>query len=195
MLAPHCSGLCQLRGHAAAPHNRACCRLSAAQPCVSLGLTSGRQQRCHRLARCMPAASLTVQPGIVQHGLPPTPPQDGSTALHYAAAFGQVSVLRPLVKAGLAVDTTDRAGNTALHLAAGGLQGCAGTCALRWFSAVFHIQAQRVSMSQLLSSRSFREADGISSDSPDACKDKDQDKLGKSSGQRRQVSLPLKISS
>ena len=45
--------------------------------------------------------------------------QDGSTPLHYAAAFGQTHVLETLVKAGIAVDNRDDARNTPLHLAAG----------------------------------------------------------------------------
>ncbi len=48
--------------------------------------------------------------------------QDGSTPLHYAAAFGQAHVAEALVKAGCAVDSRDNAMNTPLHLAAGGLQ-------------------------------------------------------------------------
>ena len=47
------------------------------------------------------------------------PLQDGSTPLHYAAAFGQTHVLETLVKAGIAVDNRDDARNTPLHLAAG----------------------------------------------------------------------------
>ena len=47
--------------------------------------------------------------------------QDGSTPLHYAAAFGQTHVLETLVKAGIAVDNRDDARNTPLHLAAGAL--------------------------------------------------------------------------
>ncbi len=46
--------------------------------------------------------------------------RDGSTALHYAAAFGQTHVLPVLVAAGCAVDSRDSALNTPLHLAAGG---------------------------------------------------------------------------
>lgn len=46
--------------------------------------------------------------------------QDGSTPLHYAAAFGQTHVLETLVQAGVAVDSRDDACNTPLHLAAGG---------------------------------------------------------------------------
>ena len=45
--------------------------------------------------------------------------QDGSTPLHYAAAFGQTHVLETLVKAGIAIDNRDDARNTPLHLAAG----------------------------------------------------------------------------
>jgi len=45
--------------------------------------------------------------------------QDGSTPLHYAAAFGQTHVLETLVKAGIAIDNRDDAQNTPLHLAAG----------------------------------------------------------------------------
>ena len=45
--------------------------------------------------------------------------QDGSTPLHYAAAFGQSSVIETLVNAGCPVDATDDAQNTPLHLAAG----------------------------------------------------------------------------
>jgi len=45
--------------------------------------------------------------------------KDGSTALHYAAAFGQTHVLAPLVTAGCPVDSRDNALNTPLHLAAG----------------------------------------------------------------------------
>ena len=45
--------------------------------------------------------------------------QDGSTPLHYAAAFGQTHVLETLVEAGIAVDNRDDARNTPLHLAAG----------------------------------------------------------------------------
>lgn len=47
------------------------------------------------------------------------PVQDGSTPLHYAAAFGQTHVLETLVKAGIAVDNRDDARNTPLHLASG----------------------------------------------------------------------------
>lgn len=47
--------------------------------------------------------------------------QDGSTPLHYAAAFGQSSVIETLVNAGCPVDATDDAQNTPLHLAAGTL--------------------------------------------------------------------------
>lgn len=47
--------------------------------------------------------------------------QDGSSPLHYAAAFGQVHVIRPLVAAGCPVDCRDDASNTPLHLAAGNL--------------------------------------------------------------------------
>ena len=45
--------------------------------------------------------------------------QDGSTALHYASAFGQTHVLEALTAAGCAVDARDSAHNTPLHLAAG----------------------------------------------------------------------------
>ena len=45
--------------------------------------------------------------------------QDGSSPLHYAAAFGQTHVLETLIKAGIAVDSRDDACNTPLHLAAG----------------------------------------------------------------------------
>ena len=45
--------------------------------------------------------------------------QDGSTPLHYAAAFGQTHVLETLVTAGIAIDNRDDARNTPLHLAAG----------------------------------------------------------------------------
>ena len=45
--------------------------------------------------------------------------KDGSTALHYAAAFGQTHTLKMLVGAGCCVDTRDNALNTPLHLAAG----------------------------------------------------------------------------
>ena len=45
--------------------------------------------------------------------------KDGSTALHYAAAFGQTHVLAPLVAAGCPVDSRDNALNTPMHLAAG----------------------------------------------------------------------------
>ncbi len=45
--------------------------------------------------------------------------QDGSTPLHYAAAFGQSCVIETLVDAGCPVDATDDAQNTPLHLAAG----------------------------------------------------------------------------
>ena len=45
--------------------------------------------------------------------------QDGSTPLHYAAAFGQAGVMPALVAAGCGVDATDDARNTPLHLAAG----------------------------------------------------------------------------
>lgn len=47
--------------------------------------------------------------------------QDGSTALHYASAFGQAHVLEALVSAGCAVDARDNAHNTSLHLAAGAI--------------------------------------------------------------------------
>ena len=53
--------------------------------------------------------------------------QDGSTPLHYAAAFGQTHVLETLVKAGIAVDNRDDARNTPLHLAAGQLSHDKGT--------------------------------------------------------------------
>lgn len=46
--------------------------------------------------------------------------QDGSTPLHYAAAFGQTGVIRTLMESGCPVDATDDAENTPLHLAAGG---------------------------------------------------------------------------
>lgn len=45
--------------------------------------------------------------------------QDGSTPLHYAAAFGQSAVVEALVRAGCPVDVRDNASNTPLHLAAG----------------------------------------------------------------------------
>lgn len=45
--------------------------------------------------------------------------QDGSTPLHYAAAFGQTGVIRTLMASGCPVDATDDAKNTPLHLAAG----------------------------------------------------------------------------
>lgn len=45
--------------------------------------------------------------------------QDGSTPLHYAAAFGQSAVVDALVRAGCPVDVRDNASNTPLHLAAG----------------------------------------------------------------------------
>ena len=45
--------------------------------------------------------------------------QDGSTPLHYAAAFGQTGVIRTLMQSGCHVDATDDAKNTPLHLAAG----------------------------------------------------------------------------
>lgn len=45
--------------------------------------------------------------------------QDGSSPLHYAAAFGQAAVVEPLVRAGCSVSCTDDARNTPLHLAAG----------------------------------------------------------------------------
>jgi ankyrin repeat protein len=45
--------------------------------------------------------------------------QDGSTPLHYAAAFGRAHVVQALVKAGCSVDARDNASNTPLHLAAG----------------------------------------------------------------------------
>lgn len=48
--------------------------------------------------------------------------KDGSTALHYGAAFGQTHVLAPLVAAGCPVDSRDNALNTPLHLAAGARQ-------------------------------------------------------------------------
>ncbi len=56
--------------------------------------------------------------------------QDGSTPLHYAAAFGQTHVLETLVKAGIAIDNRDDARNTPLHLAAGEI-----TWHHRWASA------------------------------------------------------------
>ena len=49
--------------------------------------------------------------------------QDGSTPLHYAAAFGQSSVVETLVNGGCSIDATDDAQNTPLHLAAGELSG------------------------------------------------------------------------
>ncbi|KAA6429353.1 MAG: hypothetical protein FRX49_00747 [Trebouxia sp. A1-2] len=51
--------------------------------------------------------------------LPSILDSDGSTPLHYAAAFGQTHVLETLVKAGIAIDNRDDARNTPLHLAAG----------------------------------------------------------------------------
>ena len=45
--------------------------------------------------------------------------QDGSTPLHYAAAFGQTGVIRTLMQSGCPVDATDDAKNTPLHLATG----------------------------------------------------------------------------
>ena len=45
--------------------------------------------------------------------------QDGSTPLHYAAAFGQSHIIKALVEAGCPVDSRDDAQNTPLHLAAG----------------------------------------------------------------------------
>lgn len=45
--------------------------------------------------------------------------QDGSTPLHYAAAFGQTSVIQTLMDSGCPVDAIDDAQNTPLHLAAG----------------------------------------------------------------------------
>lgn len=45
--------------------------------------------------------------------------QDGSTPLHYAAAFGQTGVIRTLIESGCPVHATDDAKNTPLHLAAG----------------------------------------------------------------------------
>ena len=45
--------------------------------------------------------------------------QDGSTPLHYAAAFGQAHIVGALIEAGCSVDSTDDAKNTPLHLAAG----------------------------------------------------------------------------
>jgi ankyrin repeat protein len=46
--------------------------------------------------------------------------QDGSTALHYAAAFGQAHMIQVLVRLGCDVNVRDEAENTPLHLAAGG---------------------------------------------------------------------------
>ncbi len=45
--------------------------------------------------------------------------QDGSTPLHYAAAFGHAGAVETLVQAGCDVDVRDHACNTPLHLAAG----------------------------------------------------------------------------
>jgi hypothetical protein len=62
------------------------------------------------------AGSLSTLPQIS----PTCRTKDGSTPLHYAAAFGQTHVLAPLVAAGCAVDVRDNALNTPMHLAAGG---------------------------------------------------------------------------
>ena len=46
------------------------------------------------------------------------PVQDGTTALHYAASWGNVHAVRALLEAGASLQMTDYAGKTALHWAA-----------------------------------------------------------------------------
>ncbi|EFN59974.1 hypothetical protein CHLNCDRAFT_18784, partial [Chlorella variabilis] len=80
---------------------------------LHIAARSGRADIIDRLLRC-PQIAATCRT------------KDGSTALHYGAAFGQTHVLAPLVAAGCPVDSRDNALNTPLHLAAGEHSVCVG---------------------------------------------------------------------
>ncbi len=76
----------------------------------------------HRLASQHPAWGVRQAIHTMCFEEKPCALQDGSTPLHYAAAFGQSHIIRALVDAGCPVDSRDDAQNTPLHLAAGILQ-------------------------------------------------------------------------